>query len=706
MSTVEDDEVTVWFIKQVGFEVGKAGRVSTLAKWIDNLIGDYLTDDPELLSLRGGAAVMLGEVEKGFSLLDEAILLFTETENITGYARALVWRATAYFFLGEYQLSLGDAEKALKITEGKKFLTNSRAEALKVQGLDLLSLGWANKAIDSLRQSLDTYDLAGDEKNASLVHMDLGLVLMNVGENQLAHTHYLRALTLWRKTNNLTQQANLLNNLGVLAYTQGDYKAAIVHIREGLDCAKRSGYVRMESFALASLGDIYTDLDAYSLAEEVYLRARQIACDIEERYLLIYLGIADARLARLRRNYTKAHQALDETKPFIRKSDSRREAGLWNLEYGSLSLSEGKLEKAVSYLDKASQEFKAGDCQIEEARAHLYLFQAKSILGEYSIALKHFKEAYQITTKLESLHPLVNIGREMKVFLEESQGLTQIEEQVSQLLETIQRFEEEVTELRHQFSPEKEVSIPLPPALNIRAFGRHWIEVRGESINKSEWVNQKTVRELFFFLLTQSDGLSKEAIGIALWPESSSEQLKRQFKNAVYRLRRALGKEVVIYNQRSRHYHFNRELDYRYDVEEFQTGIVTKWEVSKTEERLSALLETIAVYKHPYLSEIDGAWAEPIRARLYRDFKKAVLEIAEIYFESGKMEEAINYSHRLLLVDSCQEDAYRLAMRSYAKKGDRAGIARQYKHCKEMLSRELDTSPSFETEELYTQLMS
>lgn len=701
-----EQEVSTRFIKRVGFDLGKAGRLSTLASWIDNLPANVLPDDPELLSLRGGAAVMLGEVEKGVSLLDKAIRLFRDTENIIGLARSLVWRATAHRFLGKYQDSLTDSEAALGMTIGEQGFLISQAEALRAKGMALHSLGQAIEATFPLEQSIKAYDLLNDEKNAAVVHMDLGLVDMQIGRYRSALEHYEQSLGLWRKISNSTQQANLYNNLGVLTHLKGDLLQAKTFLFEALECAVNSGYERIEAFVLSSLGDILSDLDMYDEAREWYQQAKQIARQTEEQYLVIYIDLVETNLLRKKGEFTNARQNLIRIERFIKEGGSSYERGFWELENGRISLAKGKYDEAACAFREALEDFQSGGQQIEMARAGLYLAYTQSTLGEKDSARLHLTEAFQNVVALESFYPLVSAGRELKEFLEEAQGFPQVEKPAFRLLAEVIRFEEELPRLRRQISPPEVQEVAVPPDLDIQAFGRGWVKVKGEPIVKPEWVNQKTVRELFFFLLTRPKGLTKESLGRVLWPESSPEQLKTQFKNAMYRLRKALGKGVVVYDAEGKRYHFNWDLDYRYDVEEFRAKFVQALKTNDPEDRLNAFQESVEFYAHPYLLGMDGLWVEPIRVRLFRDYKKGVLTMAEMYLDSGEAEKAIQICHRLLSVDASQEVAYRLVMRAHAAKGDRAGVARQYQRCRQALARELDASPSPVTKELYERLMS
>ena len=106
----------------------------------------------------------------------------------------------------------------------------------------------------------------------------------------------------------------------------------------------------------------------------------------------------------------------------------------------------------------------------------------------------------------------------------------------------------------------------LTPYLEINSLGRVWVKRRGELVSVPEWTKQKTVRELFFFLLCRPEGTSRDEICLEFWPDSNPQQLKKQFKNALYRLRRAVGPDSILFDQPTRLYHFNRDLDFRFDV--------------------------------------------------------------------------------------------------------------------------------------------
>ncbi len=56
-----------------------------------------------------------------------------------------------------------------------------------------------------------------------------------------------------------------------------------------------------------------------------------------------------------------------------------------------------------------------------------------------------------------------------------------------------------------------------------------------------------------------------------MWPDASTEELDIKFKNTLYRLRSAVGKQVILLAEGM--YRFNPMQEYAFDVEIFLTSI-------------------------------------------------------------------------------------------------------------------------------------
>ena len=77
-------------------------------------------------------------------------------------------------------------------------------------------------------------------------------------------------------------------------------------LEEAIQYAKKSGYNRIEAYSLASLGDLYRDIEAFSEAIDVYHQSERIARKIRDYFLLFYIDMAKTNLAILKGDYFQA----------------------------------------------------------------------------------------------------------------------------------------------------------------------------------------------------------------------------------------------------------------------------------------------------------------------------------------------------------------------------------------------------------------
>ncbi len=210
------------------------------------------------------------------------------------------------------------------------------------------------------------------------------------------------------------------------------------------------------------------------------------------------------------------------------------------------------------------------------------------------------------------------------------------------------------------------------------------------------------MRELFFYLLAHPEGLTKEEIGATILPESSASQLKIQFKNLTYRLRRSLGQDTITFD--NERYSFNTGLDFKYDVEIFERKIEEAKSVESSDKKLSTYQDALALYRGPYLVDLSGTWVMPERQRYLNLYLDAAADAARIYSEREEYDKTLSYSDIILKEDRCYEEAYRLKMLAYAGLGNQAEIIRQYELCRKVLAEEINAKPSPQTEALFFQL--
>jgi LuxR family maltose regulon positive regulatory protein len=690
-------------IEQKGSLLIRAGRLKTLAEWLDDLPAEIFVSHPGLLSLQGAVVTRLGQVEQGLMLQNQAEEHLRAIGDQVGLARTLSERTVTHRFLGNYQASMADADEALALVDRlDEDLRDVRAEGLRARGLALSRMGYLQEAIEWLSQSLAVCRTLNDAQRVAMLRMELGLTYFRTGHYDQAMIHYNEALECWRTTENMAQQANLLNNLGVLHHLRGDYEQANPLLEEALACAEQSGYTRVKVAALAGIGDLYAELGAADAALGIFRQAHEIAQHIDDRFLLLYLGLARANLARRQGELDQARDLLDTTESLVRESNSDSELGLYQLESGQLALTERNVPEAITLLEGAARRFEASDQKAEGAHTHICLASAHYINENGEAAASHLERAFQLASDLDGQHPLLIAARDAKALLEKMQDNPRLGRQATRLLHQINEFENSVPLLRRRLRRQASAIPFASPRLHIQALGRAQVMVNGQLVANADWQGQ-AARDLFFYLLTHPDKVTKETVGSVIWPESSPAQLKLQFKNAIYRLRQALGQEVVLFDEDL--YQFNRASDYEYDVEIFLGKMAEAQAAAEIDEQIAAYQAALSIYKGPFLPETEGEWAWWERERLSQAHLEAIIRLAELHLESGKHASSLEYCQLALTEDPCLEEAHRLAMRAHAALGNRADVVRQFKQCQQVLLDEVKVPPSAQTMTLYETLI-
>lgn len=699
---LDGTDALVSLIEQAGPEMLANGRLSTVSTWLDTLPVDLLSSRPAIVSLQGAIASMTGDMKLALTLYDQAINAMLLPQHRQDMARCLVWRAGTQRMLGNLDMAIADARETIRMVDDELSMSKVKAEALRCIGLCLDKQGDSIEALRWLDQALDTSQSIKDKENAAIIQLGLGVVYESLGRYSKAMAMYQSALEHWQETENIIWLSNVLNNLGVLKHITGDYKAAISSYEMALEYARKSGYARFEAFVLTGIGDIYIDLNAIEEALNAYEMARLIAERLHLNFLKVYLKIQQAVIACGKSNFSEGYRLIDEARAIAHKENMVKETRLCDLEYCGTKIKEGKPKEAIGLLESACSYFESGGQKLQKEKANLYLALAYGQLDQKD---KLFKNLLEILASLnEEYKPALMIATAYRYYdqLVKLRNLDYLEGQLGDLFARITDFWNELPELRRHLR-QHAIAVPFaPPELHVRALGKMQVRVNKRLVTSSEFQTQ-TARDLFFLILAHPEGLTRDEIGEIFWPGVGAKDVKIKIKNTVYRLRHALGKEVILFDQDN--YRFNNSLDYEYDVELFLKENALGLKAKDSLQKLTHFREAAKLYKGSFLPDITETWVHSARESLQQICINMLLQTAEIYLDMGNFNLALEYCQRALTVDNCLELAYRLSFRIYAAMGDRAAVVKQYSRCREVLLREINAEPSLQTQNLYLDLL-
>lgn len=688
-----DDERVASLIEAAGLPMSHAGRQKTLAKWIDALPPALVNSRPELLSLRGTVAGDLGEIEWGMELLDAAYTAAEAAGDRDTLMRTLVRRASVHRILDDNERALQDATAALRLAGDEEATAEIRASALRAQGVAYYQLGKPAVAVEALEEARQLHRRSGNTRTVALIDDALGILYGSLGDNESAREVFEEALRYWREMGNIAAQTYLLNNLGVVSHALGHYEEAGALLEEAASLAE-SGAADQNGLALATtgIGDLYADLDALRAAQEAYREAAAVAQQGNNVFLARYLQIAQARVARKQGDFQAAIRLLGRV-------PTAGDPASWQLEMGRLLLAQGAAKEAIPHLEKAIAIYEKQRQLTDAASACLSLAAAKEAVIGYQAAEQAVVKALQlVSTRFPA--GFVVAAREQAETLRSLRDRTPVPANLEELLAAVEAFEQELPRLRHRLR-RKMATVPFGPAkIRLRLLGEAEVTVGDRVVSRSDW-QTPMAPSLLYLLLAHPEGLTKEEIGAFLWPDYSPGRLKVNFQKTIYRLRRALVQDVVVYDEESQLYHFNRGLDYTYDVDLFRMYLLEARTATGPDEQAGAYRRALELYRGPYLANEEDLWIWPEREALAEAYREAALELAELDLDDGAYTQVLAICRRLLSEDPCLEEAHRLAMRAHAGRGNMAGVVRQFNRCRQALQEEICVVPSPRTVELY-----
>ena len=204
-------------------------------------------------------------------------------------------------------------------------------------------------------------------------------------------------------------------------------------------------------------------------------------------------------------------------------------------------------------------------------------------------------------------------------------------------------------------------------------------------------------------------GVRRDALLVLLWPNTDTDLACQSLRTLLYGLHRLLGSALddapPILHQGDT-YRLNAEAGVDVDVRTFDSLIGAADE----EARRGNLVTAATVYDRAsalYLGDLCTAsdvYALIERERIRAQYLSALAWLAEYHFDEGRVAEALQYALGVLANEPCREDAHRLIMRCYVRRGERAQALRQYQLCRTILRQEFETTPEWRTTQLFDQI--
>jgi len=702
--TIEDYDNAMQSVLEIARETYDAGRLATMARWIDALPSNMVDRCPRLLWLRAKVHLEIGELERATALFDRAYAEFARSGNRLGQARTLVEKSAVLRFQGQFREAIDACEQAISLVQGPRERMDAMqvvASAYRQIGTCQANLGNLSAGEEHLGQALSVYEKLGYAPNIAYVHLDFGAVLQLAGNLVGAELYFRKALEIWERLGNVGLAALTINNLAINHYYRGEYAEALDLYAVGLDQARKAGLDRPMAFILAGTGDVYRDQGAYAEALKAYEEGLQAARQARESFIICYLLDAMGNIHRLMGDHTQAIDFVRQAYDRAQERDAAYEIGLYQTSLGTIYYQQGNIRQAEEYLSQARDIFARSNTQRELARASLYLAQTYYVGGRFQEALDCMRLVLDCLLELGYYQFLVPAARETRRVIEYAVARGMGDTLIKHLLDTLDASVAPAS----RPAVKQELGV-VHPLLRVYAFGEGRV-LRGDKlVTGAEWGMAKS-RELLFYLLCHKQR-RKDQIGCDLWPALSPAKLRSSFHVALYRLRRALDQQDCVKFEDDQ-YFFNRRINYWFDVEAFEQAIHEgdlAWETNQAE-AVQPYEAAVTLYRGGFLEDLPSSheWSLLKKEELLRKCLTALLRLGHYHTVEGSYREAIRFYEELLERDSYQESAYRGVMRCQALLQERSSALKTYHRLAKFLEQELHAEPSAGTTTLYEQIL-
>lgn len=245
-------------------------------------------------------------------------------------------------------------------------------------------------------------------------------------------------------------------------------------------------------------------------------------------------------------------------------------------------------------------------------------------------------------------------------------------------------------------------------AIQVETFGQFQLSRQLEVISDKEWGRDKSIQLFQFFLTSRNRrALHKEQIADRLWEDIAGKAIDQTFKVTLHGINKVL--EPNREKRSDPKYVIRQGITYQLsvadiwiDADVFEQYIRIGNEQLNQNEQLArqAYSSAIELYKGVYLpNRMYEDWSSAERERLQLLALGTMVTLAELLVEENPME-SIRLSQQALQIDNTWEDAYRIQMEAYFKKGNRPMAIKTFKLCEKILDAEFGITPLPETKQL------
>jgi serine phosphatase RsbU (regulator of sigma subunit) len=234
-----------------------------------------------------------------------------------------------------------------------------------------------------------------------------GIAYYRKGVIEKALQSYLKALELAKSVNS-RMQVDILNDIGVLYKSQGNYLKAIEYFQRNLEYVETHKDSVLIGRTLNNLANVYFSYGVYTKAIEYYERATDIFLRLKKLnyvgYLYMNTGVAYKKL----NDNQKALEYFHKSQEIFTKIGFKPGLAQVNGEIGTFYAERGDYNRALRYAEDALNVYKSLGEKLLIGQALRQLGEIYQKAGSYATSLQYYKQSIEIFKELNAKKELLD----------------------------------------------------------------------------------------------------------------------------------------------------------------------------------------------------------------------------------------------------------------------------------------------------------
>jgi DNA-binding SARP family transcriptional activator len=223
-------------------------------------------------------------------------------------------------------------------------------------------------------------------------------------------------------------------------------------------------------------------------------------------------------------------------------------------------------------------------------------------------------------------------------------------------------------------------------------------------------IGAKSLALLALLARSAPQPITRERIAGTLWSDKREQAARYRLRHTLWELRRSLDVDLIQSDQNA--CWIDLTIGITIDLVEFQQGCeqigIGTRQPSATPDLVPTLAQLAVHYGGDLLSDLTVREAPLFEEWLLSERERLRLLCQDVLWNLARAQQAANAPTdaaqtltRLIAVDPLRERNYRALMAIYVAQNDKAAALKVYAQCREILSSELGTQPSKDTERLH-----